>query len=663
MHVVSCYLEFAGSMVRELGRLTELHVLLEVTPTAWRSNSFGLPYPDSRLGVVDALPHFGDHLPASLARDFEAAASVSYAVYPPAVSWQTLGTVRGVGRWVRELQPDFVHFEGESPRAAAWCTLARTPYVLAIHEISVPSGSTYSHLVLVKWLGMLCARRLILHSQAALDVLTSLHPRFARKGDVVPLGVMEAYPTFLADKVDPERRQTALFFGWLTPRKGVDRFESAAEIAAERIADTDFVVAGMPVRGFKPPVAHALLNGCRFLVKAGRLQPAELAGLVAASDVVVAPYTDARQSAVVLTAYAFRKPVVATAVGGLTEQVIDELTGLLVRVDDTEALASAIVRVLGDADWRSNAARAIERVVEDGALAWGPLALDTVRVYARAFPSCAPRGDRDLPAARRVRATLRPFRSAASLARVCASKDLVAIWKLRARGDTGGDILLHPRVLRGQPVVLRRGTTDFATFRSTFVERYHDPPAAAVAWIERVLDLGANVGFTAADIAARFPTASVVAVEMDPHNLRQAQKNTFAFGERVRCIGAAAWINDEGVSYRVDSDDNAFAVVDGDITGPLRSVPSLTIDQLIDMLPDGRADFVKMDVEGAEVVLLQPDHSAWLARVRSLNVEVHNVAAHKLTVIPRLREVLESAGFVVRTSARRQDALEAWREH
>jgi FkbM family methyltransferase len=238
------------------------------------------------------------------------------------------------------------------------------------------------------------------------------------------------------------------------------------------------------------------------------------------------------------------------------------------------------------------------------------------------------------------------------------SKDLRALWVLHVGRDADGEVKLHPKALGGQRIVLRPSTTDFDTFVSTFLERYHDPPAAAAARIESVLDLGANVGFTAADLAARFPTASVVAVEMDPSNHRQAQKNTFAFGERVRCISAAVWVHEDGVSYITDRNHDAFAVVVGDSTGPVRSVPSLTIDHLINMLPDKRVDFLKMDVEGAETVLLQPEHSAWLARVRSLNVEVHDS-----TALPRLRDLLVSAGFAVRLSTRHWSALEAWREH
>lgn len=215
---------------------------------------------------------------------------------------------------------------------------------------------------------------------------------------------------------------------------------------------------------------------------------------------------------------------------------------------------------------------------------------------------------------------------------------------------------LHPRALGGPGVAMRPGTMDFRTFRSTFVSQYHLPPSGDRRRIRRILDLGANVGFTAADLASRYPAATVIAVEMDPDNCRCAEKNTEAFGERVRCLNAAAWIDDRGVSYAPDADCDAYCVSDGDPGPGARTVPSMTIAQLIDLLPDRRADFVKMDVEGAETALLQPEDSGWLARVGALNVEVHDFGA-----AGELGDLLEDAGFVVRRSTRHWSALEAWR--
>jgi glycosyltransferase involved in cell wall biosynthesis len=52
-------------------------------------------------------------------------------------------------------------------------------------------------------------------------------------------------------------------------------------------------------------------------------------------------------------AMAWGRPVVATAVGGLTDAVEDGVTGLLVPPGDVAALRAAIERLLGDAELRA----------------------------------------------------------------------------------------------------------------------------------------------------------------------------------------------------------------------------------------------------------------------------------------------------------------------
>lgn len=60
------------------------------------------------------------------------------------------------------------------------------------------------------------------------------------------------------------------------------------------------------------------------------------------SDVVILPYRSATQSGILNLAYGFRKPVIATKVGGLSEFVQDKITGLLVEEPTPQAIAYAI---------------------------------------------------------------------------------------------------------------------------------------------------------------------------------------------------------------------------------------------------------------------------------------------------------------------------------
>jgi glycosyltransferase involved in cell wall biosynthesis len=67
-----------------------------------------------------------------------------------------------------------------------------------------------------------------------------------------------------------------------------------------------------------------------------------LAELFFKSSVVVLPYREASQSAVIPLAYAHGRPVIATAVGALPEAVWDHSTGLLVDHADAEEIAEAM---------------------------------------------------------------------------------------------------------------------------------------------------------------------------------------------------------------------------------------------------------------------------------------------------------------------------------
>jgi glycosyltransferase involved in cell wall biosynthesis len=100
----------------------------------------------------------------------------------------------------------------------------------------------------------------------------------------------------------------------------------------------------------------------------------------AACDVVALPYLEAAYSGVLLSAYAFAGPVVATAVGGNAELVEDGETGILVRRGDPVALAAALGKILQDPDKAGRmGARGSERLVER--YPWDKIAGLTERVY------------------------------------------------------------------------------------------------------------------------------------------------------------------------------------------------------------------------------------------------------------------------------------------
>ena len=142
-----------------------------------------------------------------------------------------------------------------------------------------------------------------------------------------------------------------LFLGHIREEKGLVHLLRAFPAVLRQLPDSMLLVAGRPwhndVRTYETLI-HELHIRSHVRVRWEYVPDEELPLYYRAADVVALPYTRVYQSGVCLTAYAFRRPVVASAVGGLMEQVLDGETGYLVPPGDSGALAAALVRAIND---------------------------------------------------------------------------------------------------------------------------------------------------------------------------------------------------------------------------------------------------------------------------------------------------------------------------
>jgi glycosyltransferase involved in cell wall biosynthesis len=84
----------------------------------------------------------------------------------------------------------------------------------------------------------------------------------------------------------------------------------------------------------------------------------DVPAVTAALDVAVLPSYREAQGLAILEAMALRRPMIATAVGGVPEMIEDGRTGLLVPPHDADALAAAITRLLTNHPLADTVARA-----------------------------------------------------------------------------------------------------------------------------------------------------------------------------------------------------------------------------------------------------------------------------------------------------------------
>ncbi|RIK67020.1 hypothetical protein DCC62_24930 [candidate division KSB1 bacterium] len=124
--------------------------------------------------------------------------------------------------------------------------------------------------------------------------------------------------------------------------KGVDILLRALALADDETALT-LVGAGPGTPALKS-LAQSLGLGSR-VTFAGAQSPESIPDWINAADAIVIPSRNEGGPAVLLQAMACGKPVVATAVGMVPAVITDERLGLIVPVEDTQALAAALERV------------------------------------------------------------------------------------------------------------------------------------------------------------------------------------------------------------------------------------------------------------------------------------------------------------------------------
>jgi len=245
-------------------------------------------------------------------------------------------------------EADLVHAHWLQTGAAA--ALAGRPFVVTLHGSDVELARRTRPL----------ARAILRRARVALCVSTSLAAEArglgARDVRVVPNGV--ELPADVAEEGEPPE---ILYAGRLAPEKGVLELVEAA--------------GGLPLVVVGDGPLRASVPGAL-----GFVPRAELLRRLDRAAVVVCPSRREGFGLVCAEAMAHGRPVVAAAVGGLRDLVVDGVTGLLVPPRDPAALRTALERLLADRDLRrrlGSAGRA--RVAEQ--CSWARVTDATLRAY------------------------------------------------------------------------------------------------------------------------------------------------------------------------------------------------------------------------------------------------------------------------------------------
>ncbi len=188
-------------------------------------------------------------------------------------------------------------------------------------------------------------------------------------------GAFDVYESF-KPAVTEVPSKYILFFGRFSKYKGIDLLVRAFGKVMQTNKEVHLVIAGAGDPGFE-------LRECENIKILNRyISPNELVHLIRNCICVVTPYTDSTHSGVIMTSYAFNKPVIASDTGGIKEVVIDKKTGLLFQTGCEEDLTARIIELSGNTDKVKEMESNISEIKREGILKWDAIAMKMVNVYS-----------------------------------------------------------------------------------------------------------------------------------------------------------------------------------------------------------------------------------------------------------------------------------------
>lgn len=299
-------------------------------------------------------------------------------------SQANLKMVVQIWKAINRLHPDVIHVVAVNPWLYLWLMLWRPSCVVTtIHDPVMHTGDRSQRNIpqMVRDLPIRFSQRLIVHGQVLKEVLLARHAIDSEQIAALPIGELSIYRHW-NNQVWSEKEGTILFFGRVWPYKGLKYLIAAEPIISDNCPNARFVIAGQgeDFDDYRTMMVHPE----RFEILNKYVPREDVPRLFQQASIVVLPYIEASQSAVIPLAYAFGKPVVATAVGGIPEVVDDGVTGYLVPPLDTDSLATAVIRLLQDRGMRRRMGQnALQKTYNE--LSWDTIARQMLEVYQTAI--------------------------------------------------------------------------------------------------------------------------------------------------------------------------------------------------------------------------------------------------------------------------------------
>lgn len=329
-----CFMDVAIELINMLKKHVDLHVLIEITPHGKNMTILEVEDIPQNKTLVHPSEMLSEKSYRYMQSYFKDVASVHFVVHPhkSGFSYSTLQTNFRVWKYIKQFKPDIIHFETVGLRAIGMLPFLRRfrNVCITIHDPVPHTGENSWKITLprVIFFNMPFNKRFLFYSKFAKEQFEQHYKKIGTPKQVLQMSPYSYLRQLVGEKQSP--RKHILFFGRLSPYKGVDKLLEAMPSVLKEFPNEHLVIAGKKNSDFELNQNILRNYGNNITLIDKHIPNEELVELIQGAKFIVCPYTDATQSGVLMTAFGLQTPVIATKVGSFPEFIDNDVNGLLV---------------------------------------------------------------------------------------------------------------------------------------------------------------------------------------------------------------------------------------------------------------------------------------------------------------------------------------------
>ncbi len=304
---------------------------------------------------------------------------VLYSTSQHAYEYKSFKFWYGVNRYLKSEGFEIIHYTTAPGFSNPFAYFNHRRIVLTVHDPIPHSSAINKGTERQRKLAFRLLKNFILLNQAQEQEFIK---HYKIKGKNIYQSMLGCYTYLLKYKDQPRlvKDKYILFFGRIDSYKGLNYLFPAMIEVHKVCPDLKLVVAGGGNYYFNIEQYQQLHY---FDIRNYFIPDNELAALIRDCEFVVVPYIDATQSGVVMSAYAYNKPCVATNVGGLPEMVKDNEFGVICAPKDVSGLASAILKLIETEGYLQSCSSKIEKYYSNGQRSWRQIVKGIQSIYTK----------------------------------------------------------------------------------------------------------------------------------------------------------------------------------------------------------------------------------------------------------------------------------------